>query len=154
MSLLSVNYIPEFFYKQYLIFLCFILKWYILELFFLIENTLVVFYQKHLTSPTLCCLYESCLEHSLWPWSGYETVGVSNHRKHHGWGGVNFSIISLYIYLAWLIVTLSLFDCVYFRSDAVPNFAKVNCSLKIQNQTIITLYIFQYKVVIKSFLIC
>lgn len=41
------------------------------------------------TSPTLCCFYKSCLEHCLWPGFGDKTVGVSDHRKNHGRGGVD-----------------------------------------------------------------
>lgn len=37
-----------------------------------------------ITSPTLCCFYQSCLEHWSWPRTWNTAVWVSNHRKHHG----------------------------------------------------------------------
>lgn len=40
---------------------------------------------KNYTSTTFCCLNQRRLEKCRWPGSGYETVGVPNHRKHHGW---------------------------------------------------------------------
>lgn len=93
---------------------------------------------KNYTSTTFCCLNQRRLEKCRWPGSGYETVGVPNHRKHHGWSRM---YINKFLFLLFFIFFYFRFACIDFLSDFIPQDVHISHILKVQTILISSTYI-------------